>query len=184
MTTRLTPFALLLAAAVGCGQPAPRPDAEKPGTPSPSAASGDASKLEPLVLAEKPAGAITVNEALTKKAGEKVVVTGQVPTEKVKPYNAAFATFVMLSHADMAKEAIKEEFDCDNAAKCPTCKAILDEHAVRVELVDGSGAPVAATLEGFRGLMPGSTITVEGEVRREGKDNKLVRVVATRFYPG
>ena len=53
-----------------------------------------------------------------------------------------------------------------------------------VELVDAKGAPVAATLEGFRGLKPGSTITVEGEVRREGKDNKLVRVVATRFYPG
>ncbi|QDU21361.1 hypothetical protein [Urbifossiella limnaea] len=182
MTTRLTPFALLLAAAVGCGQPAPRPEAQQP--PSPTAAAGDASKLEPLVMAEKPAGAITVNEALTKKAGEKVVVTGQVPTEKVKPYNAAFATFVMLSHADMAKDDIKEEFDCDNAAKCPTCKAILDEHAVRVELVDAKGAPVAATLEGFRGLKPGSTITVEGEVRREGKDNKLVRVVATRFYPG
>lgn len=184
MTTRLLPFALLLAAVVGCGQPASRPDAEKAGAPSAAAGTGDAAKLEPLVMAEKPAKAITVNEALTRKAGEKVVVTGQVPGEKVKPYNPALATFVMLSHADMAKDEIKDEFDCDNAAKCPTCKAILDEHAVRVELVDAKGAPVAATLEGFRGLKPGSTITVEGEVRREGKDNKLVRVVATRFYPG
>lgn len=182
MTTRLLPFALLLAAVVGCGQPAPRPEPQP--APAPTAATGDAARLEPLVLAEKPAKAITVNEALTKKAGEKVVVTGQVPPEKVKPYNAALATFVMLSHADMAKDDIKEEFDCDNAAKCPTCKAILDEHAVRVELVDSTGAPVGATLEGFRGLKPGSTITVEGEVRREGKDGKLVRVVATRFYPG
>lgn len=181
MTTRLSLFAALLAAAVGCSQTAPPSDAGKPGTP---AATADAGKLEPLVLAEKPAKAITVREALTKKTGEKVVVTGQVPTEKVKPYNPALATFVMLSHEDMAKDDVKEEFDCDNAAKCPTCKAILDEHGVRVELVDASGAPVAATLEGFRGLKPGSTITVEGEVRREGKDKKLVRVVATRFYPG
>ena len=184
MTTRLSLFALLLAAAVGCGQAGPRPDAEKPATPSPAAATGDAAKLEPLVLAAKPANPITVNEALTKKTGERVVVTGQVPGEKVKPYNAALATFVMLSHADMAKDEIKDEFDCDHAATCPTCKAILNEHGVRVELVDAKGAPVAATLEGFRGLKPGSTITVEGEVRREGKDNKLVRVVATRFYPG
>ena len=34
------------------------------------------------------------------------------------------------------------------------------------------------------GLKPGSTITVEGEVKREGKDKKLVRIVATKFYPG
>jgi len=182
MTTRLSLIAALLVAAVGCGQPAPRPDPEP--APAPAAASGDAAKLEPLVLAAKPANPITVNEALTKKAGEKVVVTGQVPGEKVKPYNAALATFVMLSHADLAKDEIKDEFDCDHAATCPTCKGILNEHGVRVELVDAKGAPVAATLEGFRGLKPGSTITVEGEVRREGKDKKLVRVVATRFYPG
>ena len=29
-----------------------------------------------------------------------------------------------------------------------------------------------------------STITVEGTVRKLGKDNKLVRIVATKFYPG
>ena len=27
-------------------------------------------------------------------------------------------------------------------------------------------------------------VTVQGEVRRDGKDNKTVRIVARRFYPG
>ena len=31
---------------------------------------------------------------------------------------------------------------------------------------------------------PGSTITVEGEVKRDGKDKKAIRIVAKKFYPG
>jgi hypothetical protein len=55
---------------------------------------------------------------------------------------------------------------------------------VRVELVDQSGSILQTTAEGFQGLKPGSTVTVEGEVKRDGKDKKLVRIVAKRFYPG
>jgi hypothetical protein len=40
------------------------------------------------------------------------------------------------------------------------------------------------TLEGFRGLAPGSTITFEGKVEKFGKDKKLVRILATKFFPG
>ena len=60
----------------------------------------------------------------------------------------------------------------------------LFQYAVQVELVDQSGTPVPASVEGFRGLKPGSTITVEGKVVRFGKDNKQVRIVARKFYPG
>ena len=155
----------------------------KEGLPNP-AQPGDQARLDPLVLAAKPATAISVRDALTRKEGEKVVVTGQVPTEKVKPYNAAVAAFVMIAPEDMAREEVKDEFDCDDAATCPGCKKLLDDIGVRVEIVDASGAPVPASLEGFRGLKPGSTITVEGEVKRDGKDKKLVRIVATKFYPG
>jgi hypothetical protein len=172
-------------AALGCAKPN-NPSADggkKPdGTPAPS--SGDQKQLEKFVMAEKPTNAITVKDVLAKKEGEKVVVTGQVPTPKVKPYNAALAAVVLISHADMARDEVKEEFDCDDAATCPGCKKLLDTLGVRVEIVDASGAPVGATLEGYRGLKPGSTITVEGEVKREGKDKKLVRIVATKFYPG
>jgi hypothetical protein len=55
---------------------------------------------------------------------------------------------------------------------------------VQVEVVDQSGSPLPSTLEGFRGLRMGSTITVEGTVQKFGKDKKLVKIVATRFYPG
>lgn len=185
MTRRIL-VPVLFIAALGCAQPN-NPSADggkKPdGTPAP-ASSGDQKQLDKFVFAEKPASPITVKDALAKKEGEKVVVTGQVPTEKVKPYNAALAAVVMISHADMARDEVKEEFDCDDAATCPGCKKLLDTLGVRVEIVDASGAPVGATLEGYRGLKPGSTITVEGEVKREGKDKKLVRIVATKFYPG
>ena len=184
MTTRRLLAAPLFAVAVlvGCSQTTPPADGGKSVTPPTQA--GDAAKLDPLVLAAKPANPITVRDALTRKEGEKVVVTGQVPTEKVKPYNAAVAAFVMLTHEDMAREEIRDEFECDEAATCPACKQVLDQLGVRVELVDATGAPVAASLEGFRGLKPGSTITVEGEIKRDGKDKKLVRIVATRFFPG
>ena len=175
MTTRLTIIAAVLAAVVtGCSQNQP---------PSVTGA-GDQGKLDGLVLAEKPAGAISVREAMTRKEGDQVVVTGQVPPVKVKPYNAAVAAFVMLSPEDMAKDEVKDEFDCPDAATCPSCKQLLDELAVQVEVVDGTGSPVPASLEGYRGLKPGSLITVQGEVRRYGKDKKLVRIVATKFYPG
>ena len=54
---------------------------------------------------------------------------------------------------------------------------------MRVEVVDQSGSPLPVTLEGFRGLKPGSTLTVEGTVQKFGKDKKLVRIAATKFYP-
>lgn len=175
-------FLGVLMVAAGCSQTTPQPAGEKKESPAPG--TSETGKLDALVLPAKPANTISVRDALTRKDGEKVVVTGQVPTEKVKPYNAAVAAFVMLAPEDMAKEEVKEEFDCDDAATCPRCKKLLDQLAVRVEVVDASGTPIAATLEGFRGLKPGSIITVEGEVKREGKDKKLVRIVATKFYPG
>jgi hypothetical protein len=55
---------------------------------------------------------------------------------------------------------------------------------VYVEVVDQSGSPLPVSLEGFRGLQKGSTITVEGTVQKFGKDNKLVRIAATKLYPG
>lgn len=172
-------FVLLgaLLAAVGCTQDAPQTEGGK------AAPATDAGKLDALVMAQKPANVISVRDALTRKEGEKVVVTGQVPTEKVKPYNSAVAAFVMLAPEDMARDEVRDEFDCDEAATCPRCKKLLDQYAVRVEIVDASGVPLPVTLEGYRGLRPGSLITVEGEIKRDGKDKQLVRIVATKFYP-
>jgi hypothetical protein len=118
------------------------------------------------------------------KDGEKVVVSGKTPPENCKPFNAALAAVLLMAPEDLDTPDIKEELMCEDAATCPACKQVFDAHAIRVELVDASGAVVPASMEGFRGLKPGSTLTFEGEVRRDGKDKKLVRLVAKRFYPG
>lgn len=157
---------------VGTKQPTPAPD--------PSAAG----KLESAVLTQKPEKAISVRDAMTRPEGEKVIVTGRVPGGNLKPFNAAVATVVLMAPEDLENEDIKNEFECEDAATCPGCKKLLDAHAVYVEVVDAAGTPLSATLEGFRGLKKGSTITVEGAVQKFGKDNKLVRIVATKIYPG
>ena len=51
-------------------------------------------------------------------------------------------------------------------------------------MVDRSGSPMPVSLEGFRGLKPGSTLTVEGTVQKYGKDKALVRILATKLFPG
>jgi hypothetical protein len=149
----------------------------------PVAESGAAS-LDSAVLAQKPDKPLSVRDALKKQDGEKVVVTGQTPPENVKPFNSAVAAFMLMAPEDLEDTDIKEELSCPDAATCPGCRKLLDQHAVRVEVVDASGVVIATPLEGFRGLKPGSSITVEGEVKRDGKDKKLVRIVAKRFYPG
>lgn len=184
MTIRLiVPMALFLVASV-CGCSREPPAQVNNDNKAPAAVAGDQKLLDPLVLTQKPEKVITVREARTRKAGETVVVSGKIPPEKVKPFNSAVAAFVMVTPEDMDKEEVKEEFDCDDAAMCPRCKKLLDQLAVQVEVVDKSGAPVPATLEGFRGLKPGGVITVEGTIQHYGKDNKQVRIVATKFYPG
>ena len=40
------------------------------------------------------------------------------------------------------------------------------------------------SLEGYRNLKPGSTLTVEGTVQKYGKDKALVRILATKLFPG
>ncbi len=164
----------------GCSEP---PSAATAVKPDPVAESGGAT-LDSAVLAQKPDKAISVREALKKADGEKVVVTGRALPENVKPFNSAVAAVVLMAPEDLEDTDIKEELSCPDAATCPGCRKLLDQHAVRVEVVDAAGTVIATPLEGFRGLKPGSSITVEGEVKRDGKDKKLVRIVAKRFYPG
>lgn len=183
MRTFLIPGVLLLAVVFGCSQK-PSDDGGAKNAKAPAPTPGDPAKLDSAVMPEKPAKAISVRDAMTRPEGETVVVTGRVPGGNLKPFNTAVAAVVLMAPEDLDTEAIKEEFDCPDAATCPSCKKVLDAHAVYVEVVDASGSPLAATLEGFRGLQKGSTVTVEGKLEKFGKDKKLVRVVATKFYPG
>jgi hypothetical protein len=111
---RLTILGALLAGALGCSQQKPGPEGSALEPPRSNPA--DAAGLESRVLAERPTGAISVKEVLTRSEGEKVVVTGRVPGEKLKPYNAAVAAVVLMAPEDLDNEDIKSEFDCDDAA--------------------------------------------------------------------
>jgi hypothetical protein len=157
-----------------------------PGPKPPTGGAGDtaAGGLESMVMSQKPDKVLSVRDVLTKKDGDTVIVSGRTPPENVKPFNTAVAAVLLMAPEDLDTPDIKEELSCEDAATCPSCKQVLDAHAIRVELVDAAGAVVPASLEGFRGLKPGSTVTVEGEVKRDGKDKKSVRLVARRFYPG
>jgi hypothetical protein len=108
----LIPGALLLAAAVGCSQKPSDGGKDAPPAPTP----GEVGQLEAATLPTKPAKAISVHDALTRPAGEKVVVTGQVPGGKLKPFNAAVATVILMAPEDLEREDIKNEFECDDAA--------------------------------------------------------------------
>jgi hypothetical protein len=105
--------ALLLLVAIACNQqPSANADKQEPPPPSP----GDVAKLDAAVMAEKPANAISVKDALARNEGEKVVVTGRVPGGNLKPFNAAVATVVLMTPEDLDDDDIKNEFDCDDAA--------------------------------------------------------------------
>jgi hypothetical protein len=173
---------VVVLAVAGCTEN--RPSSEVPKGDAGGSSGPSASTLEPLVMSEKPAKVLSVRDVLGKKDGDKVVVSGKTPPENCKPFNAALAAFLLMAPEDLDSPDIREELSCEDAATCPQCKQVFDAHAIRVELVDASGAVVPASLEGFRGLKPGSTLTIEGEVKRDGKDKKVVRVVAKRFYPG
>lgn len=179
---RYLTFGVVALALAGCMESKPTGDGPKPqasGT-NDTAPGG----LESMVMSQKPDKVMSVRDVLAKKDGDKVIVSGRTPPENCKPFNTAVAAVMLMAPEDLDKPDIKEELSCDDAATCPSCKQIFDAHAIRVELVDTAGAVVPESLEGFRGLKPGSTVTVEGEVKRDGKDKKTVRVVARRFYPG
>jgi hypothetical protein len=106
----LTFASVVLVILVGCSEEKPRQVSNDPPD------SAEAAALESYVMAEKPAKAISVREALTRKDGEKVVVTGRVPGKKVKPYNAAVAAVILMAPEDLDNEDIKAELDCDDAA--------------------------------------------------------------------
>ena len=111
---RLTILGALMVGALGCSQQKPGPEGSRPEPSAPNTA--DAGKLEPLVMADRPKGAISVRDALTRPEGDKVVVTGRVPGGNLKPFNAAVAAVVLMAPEDLDDEDIKNEFDCDDAA--------------------------------------------------------------------
>ena len=88
MNTRWSMFlAVAFAAVSGCSRLQPPVDAANE-TPLVV----QLEKLEDRVMTAKPSNAISVREALTRNDGERVVVSGRVPAENVKPYASAVAS--------------------------------------------------------------------------------------------
>jgi hypothetical protein len=100
---------------LGCGQSSHLARSPKSSAPK-QISTAQAELLQPFVMAHKPAGALSVQEALQRRDGETVVVSGRTPTEKVKPFNAALAAWILVPPEILDREDVQQEFDCDEAA--------------------------------------------------------------------
>jgi len=136
--------------------------------------------LQPLVWTDEPKAVVEVSAARTGSGDEVIHVVGMVPPAKVGPFNPAVASIILMDPADLAKEEVKTEFECDDAATCPKCRKLLNSLALYVELVDAKGQVVPSTLEGFSGLKPGSKVAFSGTLKR-GEKNGPTRLIATKF---
>jgi hypothetical protein len=136
--------------------------------------------LQPLVWTQPPTTLVEVAAARSGPVDEVVHVVGIVPPGKVGPFNPAVASIILMDPTDLAKEEVKTEFECDDAATCPKCRKLLNSLALYVELVDDKGQVIPTTLEGFSGLKPGSRVAFSGTLKR-GDKNGPTRLIATRF---
>lgn len=161
-------------AIIGCGEPA------KKTTAKPPVLSVKPELLKPLVWDDKPREVIPVTAAREKKEGETIHVVGVIPPSNVGPFNPAVATVILLDPADMTKDEVKTELECDDAATCPKCRKLLNALALYVELVDDKGKVIPSTLEGYSGVKPGSTVAFSGTVKRADKNGPM-RFIATSF---
>src|SRR5262245_6394466 len=174
MTIRMGIFAVVSTIAIGCSE-----NSKKPGVdttpPKPRA-----ELLQPRLWDNKPRELAEVAAARDLPDGTEVNVVGIVPLGNSKPFNVAVAAVVLMDAADLSKDEVKSELNCDDAATCPRCRKLLDNLAIQVELVDDKGQVLPTTLETFSGLKPGSRVAFAGTVKK-GKQARPVRFVATSF---
>lgn len=111
-------LAFMMLLSIGCSEApkANRESVKQTNSSEVAYATSQTSLLKPLLLTTKPAAVMSVTEAMLRKTGETVVVRGQLPPETVKPFNVALAAFIMMSPESLAKEEVKDELACDDAA--------------------------------------------------------------------
>ncbi len=143
--------------------------------PNDQAASDQPHPLENYLLAAEPADAIPVAQAVEKLSpGEKTVVKGQVGG-KVQAINEDFALMVIADSAltfcdEMEDDHCETPWDacCEDPDKIKTSRATL-------QILDETGAPIAATLRGLGGLKELDHISVTGTVDPSStKENLLI----------
>ena len=169
---------LLLAGVLAFAVVAGCDDAPQATSPTPQPAAADAVP-DALVLAEAPADPKNIADVRKgAKNGDEVVLRGRVGgTAKPFGEGRAIVQLVDLSVPHCA----------DNPAdKCETpwdycCSPEAKDNSVSVQVVDASGRPLKANLEGVGGMKPLSEVVVTGKVQRlEGSDAVVVN--ATGVY--
>lgn len=135
---------------------------DAPAKPSKSAA---AEPLPPaLFLASAPAEALSVEDAKkTAKAGGTVVLRGRVGGSR-DPFVEGRAVLTLVGPglpacSDNPDDACKTPWDY-----CCEEKRAIAEHSATVQVLDGAGAPLRATLKGHGGIRELSDLIVVGNV--------------------
>ncbi|MHC4871575.1 MAG: hypothetical protein ACYTFY_07000 [Planctomycetota bacterium] len=101
----------------------------------------------------------------TAKTGDKVLLVGTIGGRST-PFVKNRAMFI-LSGKGAAVLA-----DC-----CPS-KAKLSDKVATVQVVDKNGKVIPTSLEGYRGLLPGTTVTVSGTVEQNKEGVFLINATA------
>ena len=137
-----------------------------------------------LFLKESPAKADNVAELKkTVKAGDEVVMRGQIGGQAKDVFNASRSVFML---ADM------KMVPCNKLPgdKCETpwdfCCVPLTEKSANVALVqvtDEKGRPVKTTLKGVNGLDHLSVVVVKGKVKSNDAGNLLVNATGIYIEP-
>lgn len=107
----------ILAIIAGCQPPTPDPDRPPRGKGGDveATSAADAKLLEPLLLAEKPADALSVAQVRSAaRDGDSVVIKGTIPPATVYQMRQSFAEVRLMDREKLESEEVKTEFDCNH----------------------------------------------------------------------
>lgn len=150
-----------VAFAAGCGQSAAPPKVD--GTP--------------FLLAEEPAGALSVVDARKDaKDGEAVLLVGRIGGS-VKPFVAGRATFTIV---DSALKPCAPDCGCKTPWDYCCDTDALPKSTATVKVVAADATPVAADARALLGVKELQTVVVRGTAKRDSAGN--LTVLATGVF--
>lgn len=129
-----------------------------------------------LFITSAPAEAVDVGDARkTAVEGKPIVMRGQIGG-LAKPFAEKYAMFVVCD---------KRLVVCASACSQPGdfCSVPRDQlmaNMATIQVVDGNGTPLKASVQGLNGLRPLSEVVIEGTVAK--KDNNVLIVNARSIY--
>lgn len=122
-----------------------------------------------LFVAAAPAGAVEVIAARTApKPGSAITVTGVVGG-RLKPFVDGRAIFTILDRSLICASGCGTTW-----SGCGLPPEQLRDGVATVQVADGNGKPLTATIEGSGGLVPGATVVISGTVAPGSSDKALI----------